>query len=42
MFIAGALSKWLPRNKMVASWKGKVVAFVYFGLGIHMALQHQK
>lgn len=41
-FIAGTVSKWLSRNKMIASWQGKVIAFVYFGLGIHMALQHQK
>ncbi|MBO1512496.1 LysE family translocator [Metabacillus bambusae] len=41
-FIAGTVSKWLSKNKMIANWQGKVIACVYFGLGIHMALQHQK
>ncbi|WP_095532632.1 LysE family translocator [Domibacillus epiphyticus] len=40
--LAGSVSQWLSKNKMLADWQGKVVGFVYFGLGIHLALQHQK
>ncbi|MFC3885653.1 LysE family translocator [Bacillus songklensis] len=39
--IAGSLSQWLSRNQTIARWQGKVVGFVYFGLCVHMALQHQ-
>jgi threonine/homoserine/homoserine lactone efflux protein len=41
-FIAGSFSQWLSKNETIARWQGKVVGFIYFGLGVHMALQHQK
>lgn len=40
--IAGSLSEWLSKNQTMARWQGKVIGFVYFGLGLHMALQSQK
>jgi threonine/homoserine/homoserine lactone efflux protein len=41
-FMAGSLSQWLSRNQTIARWQGKVVGLVYFGLAVHMTLQHQK
>jgi threonine/homoserine/homoserine lactone efflux protein len=40
--IAGSFSQWLSKNETIARWQGKVVGFIYFGLGVHMALQQQK
>ncbi|OLN22417.1 lysine transporter LysE [Domibacillus antri] len=41
-FLAGLVSQWLSRNKTIARWQGKVGGVVYLGLGINLALQHQK
>jgi threonine/homoserine/homoserine lactone efflux protein len=40
-FMAGSMSQWLFKNQTFASWQGKFVGFVYFGLGIHIALQQK-
>ncbi|KAB7704093.1 LysE family translocator [Bacillus aerolatus] len=40
--VAGSLSQWLSEKQAIARWQGKVVGFVYFGLGVHMVLQHQR
>jgi threonine/homoserine/homoserine lactone efflux protein len=41
-FVAGSLSKWLTRNQSISRWQGKVIGFVYIGLSLNMALQHQR
>ncbi|PLT33602.1 LysE family translocator [Bacillus sp. V5-8f] len=40
-FIAGSMSEWLTKNRTLSRWQGKVVGFVYLGLGVYMVFQQK-
>jgi len=40
-FTAGSLGQWLSQHQGIARWQGKIMGFIYSGLGVQIALQHQ-